>query len=72
MTRIGTFTFRPDGLAILQREGAPDVLCETTIGELPELLRDTYGPGAELVARPSSARGLLRADVVRLDARRAA
>lgn len=73
MTHLGTLTFRADGLAILRREGAPDVVCETTtLGELPLLLRETYGAGARLVGRPSGARGLIRADVVRVDHRRAA
>lgn len=70
--RIGAMTFRSDGLAILEREGAPDVVTETTVGELPRLLLDTYGRGARLVSRPSSGGGPLCADVVRVETRRAA
>lgn len=70
--KLGTFMMRSDGLALLQRDGAPDVITETTAGELPELLLETFGPGASLVARPAGSRGPLRADVVRIDRRRAA
>lgn len=64
MKRLGTVTYRPDGIAVLEREGAEDVVVETTPAELPAVLLETYGAGARLASGIGSARGPARADVI--------
>ena len=65
--RVAIITMRSDGVTIIERPGLPDITEETTTAaDASRLVRDVCGPGCDLVSRPSGARGVIRAEAIRV------